>query len=77
MAMKKRFPVGEVTREDILLSWQKEAGVKLDRSCVKNISDAEMKVIASDMGAAIGEGASLWWAIHDSTQEIIEKCKIR
>ena len=77
MAMKKRFPIGEVTREDILLSWRKEAGVKLDESCVKKISDKEMKTIASDMGAAIGEGATFWWAIHDSTQEIIKKCKIR
>ncbi len=77
MAMKKRFPIAEVSREDILLSWKKEGGVKLDKACVKKISDKEMKRIASDMGDAIGEGATLWWAIHDSTQEIIEKCKIR
>ncbi len=77
MAMKKRFCIGEVSREDILLSWQKEAGVKLDRSCVRKISDAKMRSIAGDMGDSIGEGANFWGAMEAATEEIIERCKIR
>ena len=76
MAMEKQFNIIAVSRGDIVHQWRKEGGVKLDESCVKKITDKDMKQIASDMGDAIGEGASFWWAIHDTTEEIIKKCRI-
>ncbi len=76
MAMKKRFSIGEVSREDIVHQWRKQAGVKLSEACVKKISDKDMKIIAGDMGDSVYQGVGFWSALELASMDYIKKCRV-